>query len=86
MVTVLLFCSTLKKSRNASKPSEHTPDGEKMSKRLGGIIDCKDKTSLWHLIGVPDGSGVRQQYHVGEKPTVILYAYYIRALIPMQGL
>ena len=27
-----------------------------MSKRLGGIIGCKDKTSSWHLNGFPDGS------------------------------
>ena len=45
-----------------------------MSKRLGGIIDCKYKTS-WHSIGLPNGIIVTlgQQYHVGEKPTVILY-------------
>ena len=44
-----------------------------MSKRLGGIIGCKDKTSSWHLIGFLDGSNLGQLYHVGEKPTVILY-------------
>ena len=27
--------------------------GEKMSKRLGGVMGCKDKTSSWHLIGFP---------------------------------
>ena len=27
-----------------------------MSKRLGGIIGGKDKTSSWHLNGFPDGS------------------------------
>ena len=28
-----------------------------MSKRLGGIIGCKDKTFPWHLFGLfPDGS------------------------------
>ena len=33
---------------NASRPSEHTPvRGESMSKRLGGIIGWKDKTSSW---------------------------------------
>ena len=42
-----------------------------MSKRLGGIIGCKDKTSPMVVT-----SG--QQYHVvGEKPTVILYTYII---------
>ena len=29
-----------------------------MSKRLGGIIGCKDKISSWHLIGFPDGSNI----------------------------
>ena len=30
--------------------------GEKMSKRLGGIIGCNCKTSSWHLNGFPYGS------------------------------
>ena len=29
-----------------------------MSKRLGGIIGCKYKTSSWHLIGFPNGSNI----------------------------
>ena len=29
-----------------------------MSKRLGGMIGCKDKTSSWHLIGLPNSSNV----------------------------
>ena len=50
-----------------------------MSKRLGGIIGCKDKTSSWYLKGFPDGSNILgQQHNVGEKPTVILYAYINR--------
>ena len=51
-----------------------------MSKRLGGIIGCQDKISSWYLIGFPDGSNIvgSQQYHVGEKPTVILYSYINR--------
>ena len=51
-----------------------------MSKRLGGIIGCKNKTSSWHLIGLPDGSNIGStvQYNVGEKPTVILYTYINR--------
>ena len=50
-----------------------------MSKRLGGIIGCKYKTSSWHLNGFPDGSNaLGQQYNVGEKPTVILQTYSIR--------
>ena len=49
-----------------------------MSKRLGGIRGCKDKTSSWHLNGFPDGSNFGQQYNVGEKPTVILYTHINR--------
>ena len=30
----------------------------KMSKRLGGIIGCKYKTSSWHLNGFPNGSNI----------------------------
>ena len=46
-----------------------------MSKRLGGIIGCKYKTSSWHLNGFPYVMVVTlgQQYNIGEKPTVILY-------------
>ena len=29
-----------------------------MSKRLGGVIGHKDRTSSWHLIGFPDGSNI----------------------------
>ena len=29
-----------------------------MSKRLGGIIGCKYKTSSWHLNGFPDVSNI----------------------------
>ena len=32
--------------------------GGKMSKRLGGIIGCKYKTSSWHLNGFPAGSNI----------------------------
>ena len=32
--------------------------GGKMSKRLGGIIACKNKTSSWHLNGFPGGSNI----------------------------
>ena len=50
-----------KQNLNASRPSEHPPvkGGGGVSKRLvGGIIGCKDKTSLWHLIGFPAGSNI----------------------------
>ena len=52
-----------------------------MSKRLGGIIGCKDKTSSWHLIGFSGSPMVvlivtyGQEYNVGEKPTVMMYTY-----------
>ena len=29
-----------------------------MSKHLGGIIGCKDKTSSWYFNGFPDGSNI----------------------------
>ena len=46
----------LKKNQNAPRPSEHPPQsGGKMSKRSGGIIGCKYKTSSWHLNGFPHG-------------------------------
>ena len=49
----------LKKNQNAPRPSEYAPArGEEMSKRLGGIIGFKDKTSLWYLNGFPDGSDI----------------------------
>ena len=48
----------LKKNLNESRPSEHPKQGEKMSKRLGGIIGCKDKTSSWDLNGFPNGSNI----------------------------
>ena len=32
--------------------------GGKLSKRLGGNMGCKDKTSSWHLIGFSDGSNI----------------------------
>ena len=51
----------LKKNLNASRPSEHPSvrGGKKMSKRLGGTIGCKYKTSSWHLNGFPYDSNVR---------------------------
>ena len=78
-----------KKNLNASRPSEHPPVRGKMSKRLGGIIGCKCKTSSWDLNGFlkknqnasrPSEQMVvtlGQQYDTGEKPTAMLYTYYI---------
>ena len=55
---ILAWYSILKKHLNTSRPSEHPPVRGKMSKRLGGIMGCKDKTSSWHLNGFPDGSKI----------------------------
>ena len=49
-----------------------------MSKRLGGIIGCKYKTSSWHLNGFPYSNIGSTVYNIGEKPTVILYTYINR--------
>ena len=38
--------------------TEHPPVREKMSKRLGGIIGCKYKTSSWYFNVFPDGSNM----------------------------
>ena len=49
----------LKNIQNAPRPSEHPPQGEKLSKRLvGGIIGCKYKISSWHLNGFSYGSKI----------------------------
>ena len=53
----LLPC--LKKNLNASRPSEHPPVRGKMSKRLGGIIGCKDKKPLHGILNeFLDGSNI----------------------------
>ena len=49
-----------------------------MSKRLGGIIGCKYKTSSRHLNGFPDSSNIGSPV-VGEKLTVILFTYIVVA-------
>ena len=41
-----------------------------MSKRLGGIIGCQDKTSSWHSNGFPDGSNVGSTLSWGEYSIV----------------
>ena len=44
-----------------------------MSKRLGGIMDCKDKTSSWHFIEFPDDSCLKNNlnvYRPSEHPPV----------------
>ena len=43
----------LKEKLNPSNLLSIPQTGGKSSKRLGGNIGCKDKTSSWHLIGFP---------------------------------
>ena len=65
----------LNKNLNASIDLLTIPlSGGKMSKRLGGIIGCKYKTSSWHLNGFPDGSSNigSTVYNTREKPIVML--------------
>ena len=55
--------------------------GGKMSKRLvGGIIGRKYKTSVMAFKWVPRWYLVtlRQQFSIGEKPTVMVYTYISR--------
>ena len=71
--------SFIKKNLNASRPSEHPPVRGKMSERLGGIIGCKYKTSLWRssmLVTMIVTLG--QRYNIGEKPTAMMCAYINR--------
>ena len=55
-----------------------------MSKRLGGIIDCKYENSSWHLIGILDGSKQHRATNTmsGRKISPPLYCTLI--LIAMQ--
>ena len=46
-----------------------------MSKRLGGIIGCKDQTSSWHLIEFPHGSNIEQILSSRGKPPLNMYTY-----------
>ena len=47
VAVVLLLLLLCKENLNASRPSEHPLDrGGKVLKRIGGIIDCKDKLFL----------------------------------------
>ena len=63
----------LKKNQKAPRSSEHPPvRGRKMSKRLGGIIGGKYKTSSWYLNGFAMVVTLGRQHNIGEKPIVIL--------------
>ena len=46
-----------------------------MSKRLGEIIGCKDKTSSGHLIEFPDGSNIGSTVSCQGETHVMLYIY-----------
>ena len=75
------MCSFLEKKQNAPRPSEPPPvRGKNMSKRVGGILGCKDKTSSWHLNDFPYMVvTLSQQCNVGEEPTVInIYLVYYK--------
>ena len=39
-----------KKNLNASKSSEHPPLGEKLSKKIGGNIGCRDRNSSCNYV------------------------------------
>ena len=54
-----------------------------MSKRLGGIIGCKDKTSSWHLKGFPCGRNIGSR--VSCRGEAHRYTAHLLKLIAMQG-
>ena len=51
-----------------------------MSKRLGGIIGYKDKTSSWHLNGFPDDSNIGSTVLL-----LLLLLYWTLALWSQRG-
>ena len=63
-VSVLLHCTShvlyvVKENSERNLDFLSIPQsGGKMSKRLGGVIGCKDKISSWYLNGFPDDSTV----------------------------
>ena len=62
-----------KKNLNAPRPSEHPPVRGGMSKRVGGIIGCKYKTSSWYSnYGFPYGSNMGSTNSImsGRSPTL----------------
>ena len=75
----------LKKNQNTPRTSEHPPvRGKKMSKRLGGIIGCRYKTSSWHLNGFPYyGSNIGST--VSYRGEAHRYTVHLLILIAMQG-
>ena len=61
-----------KENQNAPRPSEHPPVRRK---NVGLQINTKPLHS-WHLKTLTVVT-LDQQYNIGERPTVILYAYII---------
>ena len=55
--------------------------GRKMSKLLGRIIGCKDKTPTWHLIGFPDGSNIASTVCSGSDN----FRYFSRTVMHLRG-
>ena len=73
----------LKKTLNASKPSEHQPNqGGELSNGLGRNIDCKDKNSFKHLLGFLNGSSIGSIVYRGEARRYTIHLHY---LTTMQG-
>ena len=64
---VLYYVFVFKKNLNASKPSEHPPSGEKMSKVLGGNIGCRRQNLFMVSNGFPNVTTSGQQYNIGEN-------------------
>ena len=76
--------SMFKKNLGASKPYEHPPSGEKMSKGLGGNMGGLKRQNLFVVsYGFPNVTTSGQQYNIKEKPSVI--SYCTLTLISMQG-
>ena len=59
---------SLKKNMNVSKPSEHPPSVEKMSKYLGGNIGRRDKNSSSYYRGSPMYSHMVNSIISGRSP------------------
>ena len=54
-----------------------------MSKRLAGIIGCKDRTFSWHLNGFPDGNEIGSTVECRGEAHCLLYCAL--SSIDMQG-
>ena len=68
-----------KKNLNASKPSEHPPSGGKLSKDLGGNIDCTKTLKVSKGFSNVVTSG--QHYNITRCPQL----YFTLTLIAIHG-